>query len=32
MAFLLLNREGMDWNYKTVPQKKACFAMPQQVN
>lgn len=32
IAFLMLNREGMDWNYKTTPQKKACFAMPKQVN
>jgi hypothetical protein len=31
VAFLMLNRDGMDWNYKTTPQKKACFAMPKQV-
>ncbi|ODM94363.1 Glucose dehydrogenase [FAD, quinone] [Orchesella cincta] len=30
LSFLLLNRDGMDWNYRTVSQRKACFAMPKQ--
>ena len=32
MSLLMLNYPSIDWNHKTVPQKHACYALPNNVS
>ena len=32
LAFLMLSHPEIDWLHKTIPQRKACLALPNKVN
>ena len=31
-SLFMLNRKEVDWSHKTVPQRAACFALPEKVS